>query len=275
MPLTAQALASWSLPTALPRGPATAAARELRHHLGRFGVPVRSAGEVEIVAGDSATDGFSLELSATRLTVRGDNPRGCLNGVYWLLEQLGFAWVEPGEGGSRFVPSRQLAEGHYRQEPAFARRTLILGNDALHDAWPAWLEWASRNRLNDIFFHDTPPSRLHRGPALRPTTAGEIASDDGARDARYNLCVSHEGAVAHLRRSARAFFQRFGGADIYHLWADDIRGGGWCECGGCAAMSPSDQALFATNILAEVLAEAAQELSQLLFWRELRLLAER
>ena len=274
-------------------------------------MPVRSAGEVEIVAGDSATDGFSLELSATRLTVRGDNPRGCLNGVYWLLEQLGFAWVEPGEGGSRFVPARQLAEGRYRQEPAFARRTLILGNDALHDAWPVWLDWASRNRLNDIFFHDTPPSRLHRGPALRPTTAGEIASDgggwmferwdtdsaairgaaaadagmsiqfgghhlpallerdlfatnpewfplrNGARDARYNFCVSHEGAVAYLRQSARAFFQRFGGADIYHLWADDIRGGGWCECGGCAAMSPSDQALFATNILAEVLAEAA------------------
>ncbi|GIW18573.1 MAG: hypothetical protein KatS3mg064_1730 [Tepidiforma sp.] len=40
---------------------------------------------------------------------------------------------------------------------------------------------------------------------------------------------------------------------MYHLWADDLRAGGWCACGGCAGMTPSDQALEATNLVAEAL----------------------
>ncbi len=285
------------------------AARELAHHLARFDDRPR-AGIIEIVAGDLPGDGFLVTVAANHVELRGDSPRGCLNAAYWLLEQLGFAWVEPGATGTRFVPGKGLAEGDHRENPAFARRTLVLGNDALHDEWAEWLQWASRNRLNDIFFHDTPPSRLDRGPAVRPEHADDIAADgsgwlferwdaessairgaaskagmtiqfgghhlpallervqfadhpdwfpvrNGVRDSRYNLCVSSEGGVAHVRVRARAFFERFAGADVYHLFGDDIRGGGWCECGRCADMSPSDQALFATNILAEVLAEAA------------------
>jgi hypothetical protein len=201
---------------------------------------------------------------------------------------------------------RELPEGTFREEPSFARRTLILGQDALHDDWPAWMEWASRNRLNDLFFHDTPPSRLDRIDHVRPSTAEDIAADaggwlverwdaegaairtaanergmtlqfgghylpmllprkrfaehpdwfplrQGVRDGRYNLCVSSAGARAELARNALAFFERFAGASVYHAWADDIRGGGWCECPACAELSPSDQALIATNLLAEVL----------------------
>ncbi|MEP7215478.1 MAG: DUF4838 domain-containing protein [Anaerolineaceae bacterium] len=311
MALTALALSSWSLPSGLPPGPQSSAVRELELHLDLLKTPAGSAdGELEVVAGDGAGDGFSVELGANRVTLRGDNPRGCLNAAYWLLEQLGFCWVAPGPDGIRFVPGKQLAEGSYREEPRFRRRTLILGNDALHDDWPEWFEWASRNRLNDIFFHDTPPSRLDRGQSPRPSSAADLAADrsgwmlerwdadsaairaaasvagmsiqfgghhlpallsrelfatnpewfpmrDGVRDARYNLCVSSEGGVAHLRIRAQAFFERFAGAAVYHLWADDIRGGGWCECPDCAGMSPSDQALFATNVLADVLAESA------------------
>ena len=80
---------------------------------------------------------------------------------------------------------------------------------------------------------------------------------NGERNSRYNLCTSSDGAIAALRTAARAFFERFPGADVYHLWADDIRGGGWCECERCAGLSPSDQALRATNVLADVLAEVA------------------
>ena len=310
MSLTALALSSWSLPAGLPPGPQSSAVRELRFHLNRLSTLAGSTGgKLQVVAGDRAGDGFSVEIRANRVILRGDNPRGCLNAAYWLLEQLGFCWVAPGPGGVRFVPGKQLAEGSYREAPRFARRTLILGNDALHDDWPEWLEWASRNRLNDIFFHDTPPSRLDRGPATRALTAEGAAADgggwmlerwdadsesirasasaagmsiqfgghhlsallerelfatnpewfpmnDGVRDARYNLCISNEGGIAHLKARARAFFERFAGAAVYHLWADDIRGGGWCECPTCAGMSPSDQALFATNVLAEVLAES-------------------
>lgn len=81
--------------------------------------------------------------------------------------------------------------------------------------------------------------------------------DGRARTGVFNLCVSSAGARAQLREGARRFFERFPGFDVYHLWPDDLRGGGWCACEGCAGLSPSDQALTATNVVAEVLREVA------------------
>lgn len=264
--------------------------------------------DIELLAGRSAADGFELTSSAGGLRIAGDSSRGALNGVYWLLEKLGFLWVRPGKSGTRFVPGAEFADGTYRESPAFARRTLILGNDALHDDWRDWLEFASRNRYNSVFFHDTPPSVLDRGGAARPGSADEIARDgkgwmferwdadgsairaeaarrgltlqfgghhlpallrrelfaehpdwfperNGARDSRYNLCTSRAGARREIHDRALSFFRRFAGASVYHLWADDIVGGGWCSCRGCTGVPPSDQALHATNVLAEALAE--------------------
>ncbi len=283
------------------------AADELRTHLARAG----AAGtvELELSAGTGVGDGFVVSVAGDSVSVRGDSPRAVLNGAYWLLESLGFLWVRPGDAGTRFVPGKVLADGNHREQPAFPRRTLILGNDALCDDWRDWMAFASRNRLNSVFFHDTPPSVLDRRGAERPASADEIARDgkgwlferwdsdgadivaeanrrgitlqfgghhlpallrrdlfeahpdwfpvrNGARDARYNLCTSSEGGLAEVRARAREFFARFGGAQIYHLWADDILGGGWCACPECEALTPSDQALRATNVLAEVLAES-------------------
>ncbi len=266
---------------------------------------------IRLKSGSGPGDAFTIDVDETAIVITGENDRGALNGVYWLLERLGFLWVKPGDGGTRFVPGRSLATGTYAESPAFRLRTLILGNDGLHDDWHEWMEFASRNRVNDLFFHDTPPSRLDRPRgAVRPGSADEIAADGrgwmfelwdregpeiaaearkrgmrlqfgghhlpsllprelfaerpdwfpfrgGERNPRYNMCTSSEGAVAHVKGAARAFFERFAGADVYHLWADDIRGGGWCECGECAGLTASDQALRATNMVAEVLAETA------------------
>ena len=309
MPLTADVLAP---DIAVPAGDPVLqhAADELRTHLARVPNGGPGATRIELRAGAGEADGFEVSVAETAVAVHGDSSRGALNGVYWLLERLGFLWVRPGEAGRRFVPGMSLPEGVYRETPAFPRRTLILGNDALHDEWPDWLDFASRNRLNSVFFHDTPPSVLDRGGAQRPEYPEAIAKDgrgwlferwdsdgsairlaaaqrgialqfgghhlpallrrdlfgehpdwfplrNGARDARYNLCTSSPGAVAEVRARARDFFQRFAGAEVYHLWADDILGGGWCSCEDCTPLSPSDQALRATNVLAEVLAEAA------------------
>ena len=275
------------------------------------GEPVAEPTEavIRVRNGGGGGDGFRVSASETAIEISGGSLRGALNGVYWLLEQLGFLWVKPGDAGTRFIAGRSLAFGEHSDAPTFERRTLILGNDGLHDDWRAWMEFASRNKVNDLFFHDTPPSRLDRPPgATRPHDAEDIAAEgrgwlfelwdregseivaeaakrgmrlqfgghhlpsllprelfaehpdwfpmrNGGRNARYNLCTSSEGAVAHTREAARAFFERFPGADVYHLWADDIRGGGWCECAECGVLTPSDQALRATNLLAEVLAE--------------------
>jgi len=283
------------------------AAAELRTCLERFSggsLPIR------LQSGAGTADGFEVTARADGLVIAGDSPRGVLNGVYWFLERLGWLWVRPGVEGARFV-SRQLPEGAHRSSPAFPRRTLILGNDALHDDWREWIDFASRNRYNSVFFHDTPPSVFDRGDARRPLSEDLVAADgkgwlferwdadgpaireecrrrgltiqfgghhlpgllrrehfaehpdwfpfrDGARDARYNLCTSSPDGMAEVRARAREFFQRFAGASVYHLWADDIVGGGWCGCGACAALTPSDQALRATNVLAEVLADVDQ-----------------
>ncbi len=282
------------------------AAAELRAHL-RPGPGARCGVTFRVAPGEVAGDGFELRASPEEIAIAGGNPRGVLNGVYALLEHLGYRWVRPGSEGTRWIASRSLGEGRQREEPLFPTRTLILGNDALHDAWPEWMEFASRNRLNSVFFHDTPPSVLDRGSAARPATLEGIAADgkgwmferwdadgpaivaeaakrgitlqfgghhlpallrrdlfaghpdwfpmrDGQRDARYNLCPTSARAIAEVRARAREFFRRFSGAHVYHLWADDILGGGWCSCEGCAALTPSDQALLATNVLAEELA---------------------
>ncbi|MBA4179547.1 MAG: hypothetical protein C0506_03065 [Anaerolinea sp.] len=309
MPVTLGHVANWTVSGPLERGPAQHASAELRRALEPFRTGAE-AGSIRLTTGPGPGDGFVVSVAAERVEILGASERGCLNGAYWLLEQLGFAWVAPGDRGERVAAGRALTEGEYREEPAFARRTLILGQDALHDDWCEWMEWASRNRLNDIFFHDTPPSRLDRAGKGRPADAAGIAGDgggwlferwdaDGAaivatarrrgmtvqfgghhlpalldrdlfdshpdwfplrggrRDPRYNVCVSSEGARAHLRANARRFFERFSGADTYHLWADDIRSGGWCECGPCQALEPAGQALAATNVVAAALAETA------------------
>ena len=261
---------------------------------------------IRLEAGNGPGDGFRLDVRADAVSIRGESPRGALNGVYALLEKAGFAWVEPGDAGVCLRAGGLVPDGVTEERPVFERRTLILGQDALHDDWRGWMEWASRNRLNDLFFHDTPPSRLDRDGAKRPELADGIAADgrgwmverwdtdgseilaaaaargmtlqfgghylplilprdafarhpdwfplrEGVRDGRYNLCTSSAGARAALADGARVFFQRFAGADVYHAWADDIRGGGWCECEDCRELTPSDQAMRATNVLAEAL----------------------
>ncbi len=303
--LTAMSLDPAAIAADQPNPVLAFAADELATHLRMAGAA--GAGTVELSAAAGATDGFTAVVATGSVRIRGESARGTLNGVYWLLEQLGFAWVEPGERGARFVPRKSLAEGEYRESPSFPRRTLILGQDALHDDWPDWMEWASRNRYNDIFFHDTPPSVWDRAGKQRPSTAEELDADrrgwmferwdadgsrivgeagkrgltlqfgghhlptlvprdeferhpdwfplrNGARDPKYNLCTATPKLRDYLAQRTEACLARFAGADIYHFWGDDIRGGGWCGCPTCGAMSPSDQALLATNLIAETVA---------------------
>lgn len=308
MPLSAESLASWNI-EAPATGVLAHAAGELRAHLERLDPTGEAAGRIRLTAGNAAADGFEVSAAPGEIVLHGESERGTLNAVYWLLEQAGFLWPEPGEAGVCYLPGKAVAEGIVTSRPSFARRTLILGQDALHQRWPEWLEWASRNRLNDIFFHDTPPTGLYRGeaqpepgqayrrdgggwmfelwdaegaviraeaakrglalqfgghhlPTLLPRAHFEEHPEwfplrDGLRKPRYNLCPTSQGAIETLRANARDFFERFGGADVYHLWADDIPGGGWCGCDGCAGLSASDQALLATNAVAGVLAEVA------------------
>jgi hypothetical protein len=240
-----------------------------------------------------AGDGFLRAPDQGGLLLRGDGPRGLLYAVYDLLEALGCRWVAPGPDGERLpryarvtLPATGLAD-----RPALAGRGLIIGHDHFLAQAEPWLEWAARSRLSTIFIHtighgpaigacrlsswrvrrrallsriaergleielgghhlsDLLPRRLFRE---RP----ELFRHDGqGRTPDRNFCPSHPETQALLRTNGAAFFRRYPEARLYHLWPDDLLGGGWCACPRCAGLSPADQALLAANTLAETLAE--------------------
>jgi len=77
----------------------------------------------------------------------------------------------------------------------------------------------------------------------------------GRRRADHNFCPSSTEGLAIIRRHAATYFRTHSEVDVFHLWPDDVPGGGWCSCERCLAYSPSEQALLAVNAVAEVLEE--------------------
>ncbi|MCG8348684.1 MAG: DUF4838 domain-containing protein [Chloroflexales bacterium] len=236
-------------------------------------------------------DGFVRTPDNSGLTLHGDGPRGLLYAVYDLLEALGCRWVAPGPSGEQ-LPHYQhieLPRVAIAQQPALTGRCLIIGHDFFLDHAEEWIVWAARNRLNTIFIH-TIDRRLALGacrlqqwrkrrtkllPLLRERgmtlelgghgmadlvprnlfqRSPEAFRQKGARRTPdHNFCPSNSTAQALLQRNGTAFFRAHSEAQIYHLWPDDILGGGWCDCPQCSALSPADQSLMATNLLAETL----------------------
>lgn len=242
-------------------------------------------------------DGFRRWYADGILQLAGDGPRGLLYAVYDLLEAVGCRWVLPGFDGEHLphYDELELPSETLEQQPSFAGRCLILGHDYyLRDA-EDWIIWAARNRFNTIFFHtiDEPLALAachlsawqsvrekllpllrersmtielggHGLAALVPRKLFKVSPEafrfDGTkRTPDHNFCPSSPEAQALLRRNGRSFFLANPEADIYHLWADDIVGGGWCQCEKCASLSPSDQALLSINILAQELARLKPE----------------
>jgi hypothetical protein len=251
-----------------------------------------SGPRITLSHGDDDNDGFVRTPTPYGLSLRGDGPRGLLYAVYDLLEALGCQWVAPDPAGEHIaqhtalrLPSAAVAQG-----PAFPGRCLILGHDFFLDQAEQWIIWAARNRLNTVFIHTTPrrpalgacrfsewrrrckallPLLRERGMRIELGGHGlrelvprklfrndpELFRFDGQRRvADHNFCASNPRTLAILRQNGTAFFRRYPEADVYHLWPDDLRSGGWCQCPQCGALSPSEQALLAINALAEALA---------------------
>lgn len=146
------------------------AADELREHLGLLGEgevtvretaaaaaletarELRAAGKTPIVLGGPSTDAdltaaieargefaesFALRVDDGIVTIVGLSPKGALNGVYEVLEQMGFRWFMPGDIG-RVVPAGtdfSLPAQQTVQVPSFDARWLHGANVAGHDAW--------------------------------------------------------------------------------------------------------------------------------------------
>lgn len=252
---------------------------------------------IVLVVNDAGGDGFTWRATPDRIEVTGHSPRGLLFGVYHLLEALGCRWLAPGDAWARTPRQTTVAlpSAPVTSSPAFAGRCLILGHYAFALEMEAWIEWAARNRFNTIFVHTTPGdfglgavpqwawvrqrdaamSALHARamtvevgghglPALLPRARFKemplaFREEHGQRTKRHNFCPSSPQAKATVQANARRYFLDNPSADVYHLWADDIPGGGWCSCAACAKLSSSDQLMLATNMVAEVLADVAPQ----------------
>ena len=240
-------------------------------------------------------DQFRWHVTADRIEISGQTPRALLFGVYHFLETLGCRWLAPEPMWQRIPRLRQytFAAQSVTESPALAGRCLIIGHYAFMVDVEAWIVWAARNRYNTIFIHTIPNETgggavpiwawravrdetmallKERGmtielgghglPALLPrklfkTMPLAFREQDGKRAQRYNFCPSNPTAKRIVQTNARLFFRNNPDVDVYHIWADDIPGGGWCSCVDCRTLSTSDQLLLATNHVAEVLAEMA------------------
>ena len=167
---------------------------------------------------------------------------------------------------------------------------LILGHGSYLGAAPAYLLWAARNGYSGVFFHTTEKalaygaSPLALYEAMRPGLAalalrlgleveegGHYLSSllprglfrkepelfrmrDGERKADSNFCPSNPRSLELVKTAFLDRVKAHPEVDVFHVWPDDLPGGGWCSCPACSGLSPAAQSLRASLALAGVLA---------------------
>jgi hypothetical protein len=189
-----------------------------------------------------------------------------------------------------------LPDGIQEDQPSFRERSLIWdiqyagAPETLHGKMLDWIDWAGKQRLNQYTFfaceengwrldkwwaenrHRLLPEMRKRGillgygghflSTLLPRHLFEDHPEyfrmdrEGKRVNDFNFCPTNAGARRVVQENALAYFKRYPEAKYFHLWADDIRGGGWCNGPECRGLSASDQAMIATNSVAQALADA-------------------
>jgi hypothetical protein len=262
-------------------------------HFAIVGERSGSALSIVLSHGDGAGDGFRWQVTARQVDLQGDSPRGLLYAAYSWLEALGCRWVAPGPDGERLPQGvhLDLSADAVRESPLLPGRCLIVGHAAFMQDVEDWIVWAARNRLNTLFVHVTaeplalgaaPESQWQAQKGVAVTLArrrgmtiehgghglsallprrlfrqvpGAFRYHGGRRTPDRNFCPSSPEGLAVIRRNAQAHFRAHPEVDVFHLWPDDIPGGGWCACESCRRYTPSEQALLAINAVAEALEE--------------------
>jgi hypothetical protein len=231
-------------------------------------------------------DGFVLRSMGPDVVILGKGSRSILYGCYAFLERQGVRWYFPGKQ-YEVVPHHTLDwNSHLRvsESPAFPKRILFY--------WPNnyssvvdWIDFCAKVRLNRLAFHYTWPARdwyIVLRPRLLPElqkrgmeieVAGHFLStflprtvfpehpdwfrmnERGNRINDFNLNPFNQEALDYLASGAFQYVQQMPEASLFHLWADDIEGGGWSHEPGKEDYSPSDQALLVSNYLVKKLRE--------------------
>ncbi|MCC7353216.1 MAG: DUF4838 domain-containing protein [Anaerolineae bacterium] len=224
-------------------------------------------------------DSFGLVTLGRNLVIAGRNERAALYGVYAYLEALGARWFFPGPEGEILPkgPVRIAGFNHWEM-PDIKNRGLIFEPAGYNDP-PMWVDFAAKKRLNIIQWMESRDLEwwIKQNPSLQaeferrglrwqlgghylrhlfPGTLYREHPDwfrmvDGRRVPDFNLCPSNAQGIAYLQSQVASWVERAPGAEVYHIYGDDLNGGGWCHCPDCRALSPSDQLLMVANAMAE------------------------
>lgn len=225
-------------------------------------------------------DGFIIRTIGPDVVLLGKGDRGVLYACYAFLERLGVRWYFPGRQ-YEVVPHRALnwhESYQVTESPAIRKRILFYWPNNYSEV-KDWIDFAAKMRLNCVAFHFTWPARdwyinlqaqilpelEKRG--LEVEVGGHFLSSflprsliathpdwfrmnkEGQRVNDYNLNPFSASALNYVAEGVVPYFRRMPEATLFHLWADDIEGGGWSHEPGKQQYTPSDQALLVYNYL--------------------------
>ncbi len=273
--------------TGVPVGQGTNGA-EHRIYLGEIPrtAAATEAAELSAEAESLAADGFVIRSMGPDVAILGKGSRGVLYGCYAFLELQGVRWFAPGKQ-CECVPRHAVDWNvlvKVKESPVFPKRLLFY--------WPNnftsvvdWIDFCAKARLNRFAFHYTWPARdwyIAQRAELLPElekrgmeieVGGHFLStflprtlftklpewfrmdEKGRRVNDFNLNPFNQEALGYLAEGASAYLEKMPEARMFHLWADDIDGGGWSHEPGKENYTPSDQALLVSNYLVKRIRE--------------------
>jgi len=260
------------------------------HHIYLGDVPSHTsaaeASELFAKAENLAEDGFLIRSVGPDVVILGKGSRGTLYGCYAFLERQGVRWFFPGKQ-YEVVPHHALdwrLRLRVSESPAFPKRILFYWPNN-YSSVEDWIDFCAKVRLNRLAFHYTWPARdwylllqsrilpevQKRGMEIE--VGGHFLStflprtlfaqhpdwfrlnEQGKRTNDFNLNPFNQEALDYVASGALEYLLRMPEASLFHLWADDIEGGGWSHEPGSEEYTPSDQSLLVSNYVVKRLRE--------------------
>ena len=196
------------------------------------------------------TDGFELAVEGDELVISGSARRGCLYGVYELLERLGCGFFSP---TFECVPQLERAElpqdFHVVERPVYRMRQILYGD--LTPAFRAKLRcnWSTWNPMPEKFGgHDFIPSRTLVGHTFAKLIDPEKLFDShpeyfslvkGQRQkGASQLCLTNPDVYRIVKEKVLAAMRAEPDARLFTVCPNDWNG--YCECPSCKAIDDAE-----------------------------------
>ena len=199
---------------------------------------------------DLGTDGFELTAAGDRLEIAGSARRGCLYGVYELLERLGCGFYSPTCERVPQLEKVELPKGfHVVERPVYRMRQVLYGG--LPAAFKAKLRcnWSTWQNIPEKFGgHDFVPSRTLVGHTFSKLIDPEKLFDShpeyfslvkGRRQrGTSQLCLTNPDVYRIVSEKVLAAMRAEPGAQLFTVCPNDWYG--YCECPSCKAIDDAE-----------------------------------